>query len=147
MKFLSVFILVIIISSCTPSSTTKEVNSYHKESKIISDPYNPIIDTTETIKLNYILWGCNCPNWVNPKLENDSNLIDHCIYIEPSNDTIKTIDSTFDISTQQIIITGSFLKNLDYPKGTVQEEEHRPKAKVFRYNNIQIVNKQHTTHR
>ena len=51
------------------------------------------------------------------------------------------------MSTQQIIITGSFRKNIGYPQGTIQEEEHKPKAKIFRYNNIQIVNKQHTTNR
>ena len=139
MKYSIVISFILLCISC--QTNTKTQTKY----QVISDPKNPIIDSIQSLTLEYVLWGCNCPNWVNTDLKNDSNLIDYCIYIEPASDDLKMIDSTFNISKQAIIVSGSFHVFKGYAKGTMKEEEYQPKARVFKYQEMRIIDKLHTT--
>ena len=118
-----------------------------QEQRIISDPTNLLLDDTVSIELEYLLWGCDCPNWVSltDKLiaQNDSavKLIDKCIYIRPAKPQQVSPDSTFNFQLEKIIVKGSFYAKEDYPPGTVSQEEPMKKAKIFEFFEIKIISK------
>jgi hypothetical protein len=62
------------------------------------------------------------------------------MFIEPSDSTLSLNDS-FDPFKHKIIVHGQFYLKADYPKGTPEMEEPIQKAPVFRYDQIQIVDK------
>jgi hypothetical protein len=94
-----------------------------------------LTDKQQTLQLNYIVWGCACANWITPadaaKYKDDS-LAEHCIFIEPANKDLE-LPLYFEPKRHFIKVTGQFYIRPDYPKGTIQGEEHLDKAKVFRY--------------
>jgi hypothetical protein len=111
--------------------------------KDISDPTNTLNAKTETLVLNYIVWGCACANWMEiadfRKFE-DNQLADHCIFIEPAHDSLQ-LPNYFDPSRHSLKVIGQFYTKPDYPKGTVQTEERLEKAKVFRYTKIEVIDR------
>jgi hypothetical protein len=146
-KFLPI---LLIISSCsTKSDKTKGVQadtakvSEHLKLKVISDSTNTLTEKIENLELEYIVWGCACANWITPTdldKYQDNKLADHCIFIEAANDSLE-LPIYFDASRHRIKIKGQFYIRPDYPKGTVQTEERLEKAKVFRYTEIEVVDK------
>lgn len=113
------------------------------ERKDISDPTNTLNGKTETLELDYIVWGCACANWVTPsdfKKYQNNKLADHCIFIEPANNDLE-LPMYFDPGRHFIKVIGQFYIRPDYPKGTIQSEEQLDKARVFRYTKINVFKK------
>lgn len=130
MKFKILFFLLFFIFSCD-------------RKKDMSNPNNKLSGKKETLELVYIAWGCACANWITPenfeKHKND-DLDKYCIFIEPENKNLE-IDQFlyYDFAKQKIRLTGQFYLEKDYPKGTEETEETLQKARVFRYNKIEIL--------
>lgn len=147
-KLLSI-ILLFTACSTNPNKVDKAQSSqdtFPKQSyqgKDISDPTNTLSGKTETLELNYIVWGCACANWVTNadfKKYQDNKLAEHCIFIEPANKELE-LPLYFDPGRHFIKVTGQFYVKPDYPKGTVQGEELLDKQKVFRYTKIDVLKK------
>lgn len=144
-KFLPI---ILLFASCSIKSNKVDKVSIDTlplqtlNDKDISDPTNTLNGKTETLKLNYIVWGCACANWITPddfkKYQNDHS--DHCIFIEPANSGLE-LPLYFDATRHFIKVVGQFYVRPDYPKGTIQGEEHLDKAKVFRYTKIEVFKK------
>ena len=91
--------------------------------------------------------GCACANWVTTAEYDkyqDNKLAEHCIFIEPANDSLE-IPLYFNAQRHKIKIKGQFYTKPDYPKGTIQTEEELEKAKVFRYTEIEVKKKEINT--
>ncbi len=149
-RLLLVLILIGDISSCRPNKNEQETKqrgvpekSYEKYNKIISDSTNTLTGVTENIEAEYTIWGCACPNWIETKnnSDNDStkNYLKLHFYIEPAKPSI-SIPTYFEPYRHKVKLTGQFYEKDDYPKGTVLGEEELPKARVFRYTDIEVVN-------
>ncbi len=122
-----------------------ELNSTTHPNRIetISNPANKLDGNTQTLVLEYIVWGCACAPWItseNYKKYQDSGLASHCIYIEAANDSLD-VPKSFDPFKQKIRVTGQFYVLPDLPKGTTPSEEPMKKAKVFCFNKIMISDK------
>lgn len=90
-----------------------------------------------------LLGGCACANWVTTAdydKYQDNKLAEHCIFIEPANDSLE-IPLYFNAQRHKIKIKGQFYTKQDYPKGTIQTEKESEKAKVFRYTEIEVKEK------
>lgn len=148
MKKLLPILLLILSCSTQPdktksnqTDTTKVVETFHP--KVISDSTNTLTGKTENLELDYIVWGCACANWVTPTDFDKyqyNKLAEHSIFIEPASDSLE-LPIYFDASRHRIKVKGEFYTRPDYPKGTVQTEEQLEKAKVFRYTEIEVIDK------
>lgn len=142
-------LILLILSSCLsgPSDTkAPEADSVksagHKKPKVISDPTNTLTGKVEDLELEYIVWGCACANWVTVadwKIYADSGLEEHCIFIEPADSSLE-LPIYFDAFRHRLKVNGQFYTKPDYPKGTIEMEEHLDKAKVFRYTKMEVIN-------
>ena len=142
--------ILLFVSACSTdpngaSKTEPIKETVHEKTilKDISDPTNTLNGTTETLELNYIVWGCACANWVTQTDFNkfqDDKLVEHCIFIEPATKELE-IPMYFDPSRHFVKVTGQFYVKPDYPKGTIQGEEQLEKAKVFHYTKIDVFKK------
>jgi hypothetical protein len=145
------FPILLLFAAC--STNSHKVEKAHasqdtllqqtSEGKNISDPTNILNGKTETLKLEYIVWGCACANWVTPadfEKYQDDKLAEHCIFIEPANKDLE-LPMYFAPERHFIKVTGQFYVRPDYLKGTIQGEEHLEKAKVFRYTKIDVFQK------
>ena len=140
--------IIVLLTACSTnhSKVDKTLSNFDTlpqkpfDGKDISDPTNTLNGKTETLELNYIVWGCACANWVTPadfkKYQNDK-LAEHCIFIEPANKDLEH-PLYFDPARHFIKVTGQFYVRPDYPKGTIQGEENLDKAKVFHYTKIDV---------
>lgn len=144
MKF---FFLAFILLAACKTKTKQADNSVQTEKslktkpKIISDSTNKLLNKVEKLELEYIVWGCACPNWVtvsDRKKFNDTLTSKHCLFIEPINDSL-ALPIYFDPFRHRLKVTGQFYEKKDYPKGTIETEEHLEKAKVFRYTDLEII--------
>ena len=97
---------------------------------------------TQTLDLQYIVWGCACANWITTKdyikYQNTGKLSEHCIFIEPADSTqyLPERDSTL---ISRVRVTGQFYIRKDYPKGYFKTEEEVEKAPVFRYTKHKVI--------
>ncbi len=146
------FFLALFLISCNTNSKNKKEEIIRKtdslfpvrEYKIITDSTNILENKTQTLELQYTVWGCACANWIttnDAKKNDDSNFLKRHIFIEPSDSILYIPDSTFDFGKENILVTGRFYKRQDYPQGTIEMEEPLEKAKVFRYSKIKVVKK------
>ncbi len=150
MKNILLIILIFVACKTNPNKVDKTLPSKDtlirqtSEHKDISDPTNTLNGKTETLELDYVVWGCSCANWVTPadyKKYQDNKLAEHCIFIEPANKELG-LPMYFDPERHFIKVTGKFYLRPDYPKGMIQGEEHLDKAKVFRYSKIDVFKKE-----
>lgn len=143
--------IVILLTACSTNHSKVDKTSSNFDTlprqpfdgKDISDPTNTLNGKTETLALDYIVWGCACANWVTPadfKKYQDDKLTEHCIFIEPANKDLE-YPLYFDPARHFIKVTGQFYVKPDYPKGTIQGEEKLDKAKVFYYTKIDVFKK------
>lgn len=147
LKFLTI-LFIVSISACS-SNSIKQIPKENKSStihapKYLADANNTLDGKVQKLELEYIVWGCACANWITPKdykKYEDSGLSQHCIFIESADTTKHFPDSTFQFDINNIVVTGQFYIKEDYPKGTYETEEPLGKAKVFRYTELKIVNK------
>lgn len=115
-----------------------------KYNRVISDSTNKLTDKIEQLEVEYTAWGCACPNWIQTKdnQNNDTtvNYLSLHFYIEPADKSLE-LPTNFDADKHKLKIKGQFYEKEDYPQGTVEMEEPMPKAKVFRYTELAMLNK------
>ena len=138
MKNISYLILTLFLISLNLYSQDE------KYGKVISDLTNKLIDKVENLEVEYTVWGCACPNWIRTK-DNESNdttknYLKLHFYIEPADKSLE-VPNYFDAFRHRLKITGQFYEREDYPQETVEMEEPMPKAKIFRYSSIDVVDK------
>lgn len=123
-------------------SSSDQDRTNENRSTDISDSTNVLTDKVETLEVEYTVWGCACPNWIrtadaeNP--DTTKSYLSLHFYIEPATKSL-VLPSHFDAYTHTLKLTGSFYQREDYPQGTIELEEPLPKAKVFRYTSIELV--------
>ncbi len=143
-------LLLALLSSCSTRSDKQKNNSDQhitpipKYTKIISDSTNKLTGTIEGLEISYVIFGCNCPNWIRTKDTNNSDTTkkfrDLYFYIEPAEEGLD-LPLYFEPSRHSLKIVGQFYVKEDYPQGTVEEEEPMPRAKVFRYTKLEVIDK------
>ena len=115
-----------------------------KFTKVISDSTNKLTNKVENLEIEYTVWGCACPNWIQTKdnRNNDTtkNFLGFHFYIEPANKTLE-LPIYFDAYKHKLKVSGQFYEREDYPQGTIEMEEPMPKAKVFRYTKVEVIDK------
>jgi hypothetical protein len=114
-----------------------------KRGEEMSNPNNILESKIQTLELDYAVFSCACANWIKKEdldLEKGRINIERYIFIEAENPKLK-LPKNFDVVKNRIKVTGQFYKNKDYPKGMIQGEEYLERAKVFRYNKIELTTK------
>jgi len=145
-NILTILLYSLTLISCRQTETKKKVDKLaeNKYTKVISDSTNKLTDKIENLEIEYTVWGCACPNWIQTKdnINNDTtkNYLKLHFYIEPANN-ILGLPVYFDAFKHRLKITGQFYEREDYPQGTIEMEEKMPKAKVFRYTKIELIQK------
>jgi hypothetical protein len=140
---LIIFSLSILLISCNQTKKEKPINDKVLKSKIISDPTNKLSDKIENLEVEYTVFGCACPNWIRTddlKLHAKDGMKNLYFYIEPADENLE-LPVYFDAFRHYLKIKGQFYLKEDYPKGTVESEEPLPKAKVFRYTELEVLDK------
>jgi hypothetical protein len=114
----------------------------NKYTKVISDSTNILTDKVENLELEYTVWGCACPQWIqskdNENTDTAKNYLKLHFYIEPADKALE-LPIYFDAFRHRLKVTGQFYEKEDYPQGTIEMEEPMPKAKVFRYTNFEVI--------
>ena len=148
-KILTILLINLTLISCGQTRTNQDIKIVEQEKKventnikIISDPTNKLIDKVENLKIKYTIWGCACPNWIQTKdnLNNDKmkNYLKLHFHLEPANNSLE-LPMYFEPSRHILKVEGQFYEKEDYPQGTIEMEEKMPKAKVFRYSNLEVI--------
>jgi hypothetical protein len=148
---LKFFLLILtIFTSCTTHTKKQTDNSNQpnqpekKYTKIISDSTNKLTEKIENLEVEYTVWGCACPQWIQTKdlelKDTTIKFIDLHFYIEPANRELD-LPIYFDAFRHRLKLEGQFYEKKDYPKGTVEMEEPMSKAKVFRYTKIEVIDR------
>jgi hypothetical protein len=138
------------LASCGQTHTKKQsdkieqqIQTEKKYTKVISDPTNKLTNKVENLEVSYHIIGCACPNWIRAKdeISTDTNKAfkDIYFYIEPADSTLE-IPIYFEPYRHIVKVTGQFYEREDYPQGTIEMEEPMPKAKVFRYTKLEVIN-------
>jgi hypothetical protein len=65
--FLILFVFFLI--SCKQANQLKQFENDGTQLKevIISNPSNPLTGKIENLEIEYTVWGCDCPNWIQSK--------------------------------------------------------------------------------
>lgn len=148
-KIFAIVFCSFLIVSCSQTKinesldkTISQNQNEKKYNKVISDSTNKLTDKIETLEVEYTVWGCACPNWIrtidNENNDTTKNYISLHFYIEPADKSLE-LSNHFDASKHKLKLTGQFYENEDYPQGTIEMEEPMPKAKVFRYTEIEVL--------
>ncbi|MCD0471413.1 hypothetical protein [Flavobacterium sp. JAS] len=155
MKKITLLIILFILTSCTyfkhendklpvkllPVKAKSRVE--FKRGEEMSNPNNILESKIQTLELDYAVFSCGCANWIKKEdlgMEKGSINREHYIFIEAKNPKLE-LPRNFDAVKSRIKVTGQFYKNKDYPKGMIQGEEYLERAKVFRYNKIELTTK------
>jgi len=146
----SLLLILTIFTSCSTPSKKKTDNSLQqnqserKYTKVISDSTNKLSGKIENLEVEYTVWGCACPQWIQTKDLNSKDttikFIHLHFYIEPADRELD-LPIYFDAFRHRLKIEGQFYERKDYAQGTVEMEEPMPKAKVFRYTKIEVTDK------
>jgi hypothetical protein len=145
----TILFFCLTLVSCGQTKTKKQIEQKelpnkveNKYDKIISDSTNKLTDKIENLEIEYTVWGCACPNWIqtkdNEKNDTTKSFLKLHFYIEPLNKSLE-LPIYFDAFRHRLKITGQFYEREDYPQGTIEMEEKMPKAKVFRYSKLEII--------
>ncbi len=150
-NILTILFLNLTLISCGQTKTKQQVHKInsqnHNEKKynrVISDSTNKLADKVENLEVEYTVWGCSCPNWIQTKdnQNNDTtkNYLSLHFYIEPADKSLE-LPIYFDPFRHELKLMGQFYERKDYPQGTVEMEESMPKARVFRYTKFAVIDK------
>lgn len=150
-NILTIILFSLTLVSCGQTKTKQQSDksgqqnqTEHKYTKVISDPTNKLTEKVENLEVSYHVIGCACPNWIRTKDEESTDTTktfkDFYFYIEPADSTLE-LPIYFDAFRHRLKITGQFYEREGYPQGTIEMEEPMPKAKVFRYTNIEVIDK------
>lgn len=149
-KTFIVLVTSILLVCCVQKSSVVQIKQDsqnqidQKYNMVISDSTNKLTDKIEQLEVEYTVWGCACPNWIESKDNQNNNTTVNYLglhfYIEPASKSLK-LPTNFNAEKHKLKIKGQFYEKEDYPQGTVGMEEPMPKAKVFRYTELKILNK------
>jgi hypothetical protein len=107
------------------------------------DSMNKLLTKIDTLELKYVIWGCECPNWIAVSdyrlADKKGNLIRYCIYLEPTQKDFKLPDS-FDPEKHMLKVVGQFYEKEAIPEELIGSEEQPGKAKIFRFSSSEIIN-------
>lgn len=144
----TILLFCLTLVSCGQTKTKQQIEQKELQKtvehydKVISDSTNKLTNKIENLEVEYTVWGCACPNWIQTKdnIDNDTtkNYLKLHFYIEPANKTLE-LPIYFDAFRHRLKITGQFYEREDYPQGTIEMEEKMPKAKVFRYSKLEVI--------
>lgn len=138
-----IFLLGLLLISCKETKKEKRIGNKILKSKVISNSTNKLSDKIENLEVEYTVFGCACPNWIridDLKSHTDNGIKNLYFYIEPADKNLE-LPVYFDAFRHYLKIKGQFYIKEDYPKGTIENEEYLPKAKVFRYTEMEVVDK------
>lgn len=153
MQKFTLFITLLILTSCNyfkheddkvpvkllPVKDKRRIE--FKRGEEMSNLNNILEPNIQVLELDYIVFSCGCANWIKKQdLEKASINMERYMFIEAENPKLE-LPKNFDLNKNRIKVTGQFYKNKDYPKGMIQGEEYIDKAKVFRYNKIELTTK------
>ncbi|MBN8686601.1 MAG: hypothetical protein J0M10_06275 [Chitinophagales bacterium] len=141
----------LFLASCTQPATqnkreppTTGADTSIEQARIIADFTNRLTGTVETLTVEYVVGDCVCPDWMEAndkkgagKTKKNEQLP---FYIEPADKSL-TLPIYFDAFRHQLSISGQFYEKAGYPQGTAEPEASQPKARVFRYTSLAVVNK------
>ena len=104
---------------------------------------NNVSDKKETVRLQYVSWGCECANWADQKfidkyVDFPDSLTDLCVFIEPAGKTNAVSEDTMCFNGDVVEFTGSYYKDKGYPKD-FHTEQPVDKAKIFKYDTYKII--------
>jgi hypothetical protein len=145
----TVLLFNLTLVSCGQTKTKQQIEQKElpkkvesKYDKVISDSTNKLTNKIENLEIEYTVWGCACPNWIQTKDNEDNDTTKSYLklhfYIEPANKSLE-LPIYFDAFRHRLKITGQFYVREDYPQGTIEMEEKMPKAKVFKYSKIEVI--------
>ena len=149
-----IFTLLVLSSTlvyCGQTKTEKQVdidvthNQHEKKyNRVISDSTNKLSGKIENLEVEYKVFGCACANWIrttdlNTK-DSSKKFKDLYFFIEPANSHV-ALPVYFDAFRHYLNIKGQFYVREDYPQGTLEMEEPLAKAKVFRYTELEVLDK------
>ncbi|WP_306567529.1 hypothetical protein [Flavobacterium lindanitolerans] len=145
----TILFLGLALFSCEKAKTKKRTDEVtannqveNKHTKVISDSTNTLTDKVENLELEYTVWGCACPQWIQSKDNENSdttkNYLKRHFYIEPADKALE-LPLYFDAFRHRLKVTGQFYEREDYPQGTIEMEEPMPRAKVFRYTKFEVI--------
>jgi hypothetical protein len=103
---------------------------------------------TETIEVSHVNWACDCADFIETKFfrENANYEIkeEDCIFIEAANTDNIIPDNYYDEThfKYYLKLTGQFYEEKGIPGSYDRKTPERPgKAKVFRYDNFELIEK------
>lgn len=140
---LIIFSFNVLLISCNQTKQERTTHDKVLKSKVISDPANELSGKVESLEVEYTAFGCACPNWIRRDdlaLNTKDGIKNLYFYIEPADKNLE-LPVYFDAFRHYLKIKGQFYIKEDYPKGTIENEEYLPKAKVFRYTEMEVVDK------
>ena len=93
-NILTFLLLNLTIISCGQRKTKQQVDKIEKQKQVvqkyttvISEPTNLLTNKIENLEIEYTVWGCACPNWVQTKDNIDADTMKSFskfhFYIEP----------------------------------------------------------------
>jgi len=101
---------------------------------------------TETIKVSYVNWACDCADFIETKYFKDKpdyeTKEEDCIYIEPSNPILKIPEEFYSKGhfENYLKLTGQFYIDKGIPNSYDRKTPEKPRhARVFRYDNFEII--------
>jgi hypothetical protein len=95
-------IAILFSVSCNSNNEKKIVTPNQNQIAVAQVYYpankSPLESRTQTLTLEYIVWGCACANWITKedykKYQDTGSLSAHCIFIEPADSILQISDST-----------------------------------------------------
>jgi len=150
-NILAIFSLCYLVISCGETKTEKQtentVTQNHVEkkyTKVISDSTNKLTGKIENLEVEYTVFGCACPNWIRTTdidtKDTSKKIKELYFFIESASRNLE-LPIYFDAFRHYLKIKGQFYENEDYPQGTIEMEEPLAKAKVFRYTELEVLDK------
>lgn len=131
------------VTSCNQTKIEKAHNNETSKPKNIYDSTNILTGKIENLEVEYIVFGCACPNWIRTsdlKSNSKDKVKKTYFYIEPVDKNLE-LPIYFDAFRHILKIRGQFYQKEDYPKGKIANEEPLSKTKVFRYTELEVFDK------
>lgn len=96
---------------------------------------------TKTLDVSYGVISCPCAQWFETNLKKDTNTDNKYFYLEPANPTLINADTLFngEYLPVRVSVTGQFCTKKGYPKNYFPLKGDPKPARVFQYNNIEII--------
>jgi len=151
MRVFSLILLCLFLYSCGDRENGRRVRQATGQvmarsassSRPLWDSTNKLKAEVQTLRLEYIVFGCWCAPW---RILADSTVTDTAslkgtIWLEPATVGLyePEMDTMFVETSGTVLVKGQFYEREDFPRGTYEMEEKADKARVFRYTWIKAV--------